>query len=303
MSLPLRNTAARPRLGDTIWTLARWYASKMNESEFATALREWRLPRDRYLSFIATMYPSVVGFNRALIRSIPKVDHVRRSGFVKALAEQLREEQAHNQLWRQKMEAYGLDHLAVYEAFESYLAQFSVEELDRMTLEVIEALGEDLGNHSPGCFPDAEFPEAVLALYHHLWMSASRDDVDYWEHYASQSAIEVIIFDVVSTSVYPGIVGNPTLDAGPVSHQWWREHARQGAAEPGMRSDEEKHLELAQLMLNRGEIPAMMERRVADRADETMRLFAATLLYHDRESVEFSTDRYRRQPRPSKTAP
>jgi len=171
------------------------------------------------------------------------------------------------------------------------------------TTRYSEALGEDLGNHSPGCFPDAEFPEAVLALYHHLWMSASRDDVDYWEHYASQSAIEVIIFDVVSTSVYPGIVGNPTLDAGPVSQQWWREHARQGAAEPGMRSDEEKHLELAQLMLNRGEIPAMMERRVANRADETMRLFAATLLYHDRESVEFSTDRYRRQPRQSKTAP
>lgn len=303
MPLPVRQVIAKPRLGDTIWTLARWYAAKMNESEFANALREWRLPRERYLAFIATMYPSVVGFNRALIKSLSKVDHVRRSVFVKALAEQLREEQAHNQLWRQKMDAYGLDHLAVYENFEAYLGQFTIEQLDRMTLEVIDALGEDLGNLSPGCFPDAPFPEPVLALYHHLWMCASREDVDYWEHYASQSAIEVIIFDVVSTSVYPGVAGNPALDAGPVSLQWWREHARQGAAEPGMRSDEEKHLELAQLMLNRGEIPALMERRVANRADETMRLFAATMLYHDRDAIAFPVEDYRKQPKRSKATP
>lgn len=296
MSASLRHIATKPRLGDTIWTLARWYAAKMNESQFATDLRDWKLPRERYLSFVAGMYPSVVGFNRALIRSITKVDHVRRSIFVKALAEQLREEQSHNQLWREKMDAYGLDHAALYDAFESYMARFTTAELDSMTLDVLDALTEDLGNVAPGCFPDAEFPEPVLALYHHLWMSASNDDIDYWEHYASQSSIEVIIFDVVSTSVYPGVCGNPELDGGPVSLRWWSEHARQGAPEPGMRSDEEKHLELAQIMLNRNDIPAMLERRVATRADDTMRLFAATLLYHDLVPDGFPVDRYRKHP-------
>jgi len=76
---------ATQRLGDTVWSLARSYAARMNATAFATSLRTRRLARQRYVGFLSMMYPSVVGFNRALIRSITKVDHVRQSGFVKAL--------------------------------------------------------------------------------------------------------------------------------------------------------------------------------------------------------------------------
>ena len=74
------------RAGDAVAQLAQRYAAEMNASEFATALRLRRLSRRSYVAFIATMYPVVVGFNRALIRSIAKVDHVRNSTFVRSLA-------------------------------------------------------------------------------------------------------------------------------------------------------------------------------------------------------------------------
>ena len=282
-------------LGDTVWSLARRYAARMNASPFATALRTRRMPRQRYVSFLSMMYPSVVGFNRALIRSITKVDHVRQSGFVKALAEQLKEEQDHNQMWRRKLEAFGIDHELLYRSLEEYMARFTPADLERMTRCVLDALGEDLECTSPGCFPDAIFPEPVLALYHHLWMTASRDDVHYWEHYASQSAIEAIIFDVVSTSVWPGVVGNPELDAGSATLQWWKEHARQGSTESGVPTDEEKHLQLSQLALNRTHLSGEMTARVTARAEDTMRLFAATLICMDHDAGAFRVERFVKQ--------
>src|SRR5207302_8829474 len=97
-------------VGDRVAGLAKRYAAEMNASALATALRQRQLPRRSYLAFIATMYPLVVGFNRALIRSIAKVDHVRHSTFVRALAQQLEEEQAHNQLWRAMLEVVDVDH-------------------------------------------------------------------------------------------------------------------------------------------------------------------------------------------------
>ncbi len=84
-------------VGDEIWALAREYADKKNKSHFATSLRDLDISTSRYLGYIAAMYPIVVGFNKALIRSISKVDHVRHATFVTALAEQLQEEQGHNQ--------------------------------------------------------------------------------------------------------------------------------------------------------------------------------------------------------------
>ena len=279
------------RVGDTLVALAKKYAAKMNASAFGTALRERRLERDRYLGYVTAMYPNVVGFNRALIRGIAKVDHVRRSAFVKALAEQLQEEQSHNELWRRKLEAYGVDHDAVYRTLSDYLTRFSAEQLERMTMRVVEALTADEANTAPGAFPEPPFPEPVLALYHQLWMTASRDDVDHWEHFASQSGMEFIIFDVVSTSIYPGVAGNPELDGGPVTLQWWREHAKQGSIQPGVRSDEEKHLELAQIVLNRHEFTPELHARIATTVENTMRLFAATMSWHDRHT--FPTDRFR----------
>src|SRR5213593_3372847 len=83
------------RVGDAVTELGKRYAAEMNGSAFATALRQHHVPRRSYIAFIATMYPVVVGFNRALIRSIAKVDHVRHSSFVKILAQQLDEEQSH----------------------------------------------------------------------------------------------------------------------------------------------------------------------------------------------------------------
>ena len=288
------DTHAKHRLGDTVWSLASSYAARMNASGFATSLRTRRMPRQRYVGFLSMMYPSVVGFNRALIKSISKVDHVRQSGFVKALAEQLKEEQDHNQMWRRKLEVYGIDHEALYRTLEGYLERFTPAQMDRMTRCVLDALGKDLENTSPGCFPDPAFPEPVLALYHHLWMTASREDVHYWEHFASQGAIEAIIFDVVSTSVWPGVVGNPELDGGSATIQWWKEHARQGSSESGVPTDEEKHLQLSQLALNRTDLPPDLSARVTSRAEDTMRLFAATLLCMDHDAAQFRVERFRK---------
>jgi hypothetical protein len=264
----------------------------MNDCAFATLLRTRQLERRRYLAFICTMYPAVVGFNRALIRSIAKVDHVRQSGFVKHLAEQLHEEQSHNQLWRDKLTLFGIDHEALYGELESYLARFSAAELDRMTREVLAAVSRDPHNGFPGCFPDAIFPEPVLALCHHLWLSASDASVHHWAHFASQSGIEMVIFDVVTTSVLPGVLGHKELDPSPVSTQWWREHGKVPGAEGGPRTDEEKHLELSLAALNRSETANEIRDAVIERADSAMRLFAASLVCQDVASTRFPLDRF-----------
>src|SRR5919108_1115215 len=124
------------RIGDAVTELGKRYAAEMNASAFATALRERHIPRRSYIAFIATMYPIVVGFNRALIRSIAKVDHVRHSSFVKMLAQQLDEEQSHNQLWRAMLEVFDVDHEALYNDFQEYLERIPLEELDRRCNDV-----------------------------------------------------------------------------------------------------------------------------------------------------------------------
>jgi hypothetical protein len=289
---PLTGPDAHRRIGDVVGELARQYAAIMNGSAFGTALRTRQLPRRRYLSLVSTMYPIVVGFNRALIRSIAKVDHVRHSAFVKTLAEQLHEEQAHNQLWRTKLDAYRIDHEALYGALGDYLAAFSNDELDRMTRDVLTALTNDIGNTEPGVFPDPVFPEPILALYHHLWMTASSEAVNYWEHFACQSGIEMVIFDVVSTSILPGVLGNSDLDEGPATTQWWLEHGRVGTAAPGERIDEEKHLELSRIALNRSETANLLRGVVATRAEDAMRLFAGTFTCQDTQSERFPLEKY-----------
>jgi hypothetical protein len=208
------------RVGDTVTELGRRYAAEMNASVFAVAIRHRHVPRRSYVAFIATMYPVVVGFNRALIRSIAKVDHVRNSSFVKMLAQQLDEEQAHNQLWRAMLEVFDVDHEALYNDFEEYVQGLTTEEMNRCTHDVLAAVRRDLGAGARSQFANSVFPDAVLALYQHLWNSASDDSVSYWEHFASQAAIEMAIYDVVTTSILPGVLEHPELDRGVASTHW-----------------------------------------------------------------------------------
>ena len=244
------------------------------------------------MAFLSMMYPCVVGFNRALILSIAKVDHVGHSSFVRALAEQLHEEQGHNQMWRAAMEVFGIDHKSLYNDFREYVGSLSREELDLRTAGVLAALTRDPSNVSPGFFKGAPFPEPVVAICHHLWTSASSENVHYWEHFASQSGIEMVIFDVVSATVLPGVVGNPALDIGPVSTQWWREHGRLQSDSTAAKTDEEKHLEMARIALNRSDSARAHRDSIIRRTEETMRLFAATLVSQSTAGKSFPIDRY-----------
>src|SRR5579864_608683 len=166
--------------GEKIDALARHYSNQANAGTFMTALRERKVTLDEYKSFITTLYPLVVGFNAGLIRSIAKldelqtsaqarglveeivsVDHRRHSRRVQALASrlrtlarvarlptlralaaQLKEEQEHNDYYRQMLEMHGIEHDAIYDAFERYLQEIAVEERDRMTRMVLSALRE-----------------------------------------------------------------------------------------------------------------------------------------------------------------
>lgn len=287
-----KRTPAHTRVGDAVSDLGSRYAADMNASNFAVALRQHRLTRRSYQAFIATMYPCVVGFNRALIRSIAKVDHVRNSTFVRSLAQQLEEEQAHNQLWRAMLEVFDIDHEALYSDLEEYLDRFSVDELDRHTHNVLASVRRDLGVPASPEFPDAIFPDAVLALCHYLWTSATDGAISYWEHFASQAGIEMVIYEVVTQSILPGVLGHPELDRGVASTHWWTEHGRLPEPAAQHRTDEEKHLALSKVALNRSETANAVSEAVASRAEDAMRLFAAALIAQDPGAHGFPIERY-----------
>lgn len=300
MTLVLHSTPApagrdhhRPRVGDRVAQLAEMYAARMNASAFATDMRAGRVDRHRYRVFVTTLYPVVVGFNRALIRGIAKVDHVRHASFVKVLAEQLQEEQAHNQMWRVMLELFDVDHEALYGDVNDYMNRFSIAELDAMTAEVLAETSRDGRRAARQVFPDGPLPDAMLALCHHLWMTASQEGIDHWEHFASQAGMEMVIYGVVSTSILPGVLGNHDLDLGEGTIHWWREHGKVPGSATGVRSDEEKHLELSRIALNRSETANALSDRVVARAEDTMRLFAATLTAQDLAATEFPIDQYR----------
>lgn len=292
------STAPAPvnaRLGDTIATLSAHYASAMNASAFAVALRERRLSQRSYVAFIATMYPVVVGFNRALIRSITKLDHVRSSGFVKVVARQLEEEQAHNQLWRAMLEVFDVDHEALYDELQEYVAALSPDEMACRTAATLDNVRRDLAAGAAPHFVDSPFPSAVLALAEHLWSGASDDDVSYWEHFASQAAIEMVIYDVVNESILPGVIGHPKLDRGTASTRWWLEHGRHpDAGDRQQQTDEEKHLALSRAALNRNETANALADDVVRRTEDTLRLFAASLIAQQPAQHAFPIERYRR---------
>lgn len=280
------------RVGDAVTELGKRYAAEMNASAFATALRQRHVPKRSYVAFIATMYPVVVGFNRALIRSIAKVDHVRHSSFVKMLAQQLDEEQAHNQLWRAMLEVFDVDHETLYNDFQEYVERQTAEQMERSSRHVLHAVRHDLGAGAGKHFQDAIFPDAILALYQHLWNSASDDSVSYWEHFASQAGIEMVIYDVVTRSILPGVLDHPELDRGVASTHWWMEHGQPPAPNAVRRTDEEKHLALSKMALNRSETANAVSEAVETRAEDTMRLFAAALIAQRPHDHAFPIERY-----------
>ncbi len=280
------------RVGDAVGALGKRYAAEMNASDFAIALKQRRVPRRSYLAFIATMYPLVVGFNGALIKSIAKADHVRNATFVKFLARQLEEEQAHNQLWRSMLDVFDVDHESLYDDLEDYLGSLPQNALDWHTRDTLGAVRRDLRNGATGTFPDAIFPDALLALCHHLRVSATDEGISYWEHFASQAAIEMVIYDVVTHSILPGVMGHPDLDRGLASTHWWMEHGASPAAAGDHRTDEEKHLALSRMALNRSETANAVADRVVARAEDALRLFAAALIAQQPGRHAFPIERY-----------
>ena len=158
-----------------------------------------------------------------------------------------------------------------------------------MTRDVLAAITKDPTKYAPGVFPDAPFPEPVLALYHHFYMTSTYDDIDYWEHFATQSAVEMTIYSVVSTTVLPGVQGHPELDGGPATLRWWQEHAK---TEGGARTDEEKHLDMSRIALNRSETANSLKDAVVARAEDALRLFAAAMACQITESERFPLERY-----------
>ena len=310
--------------GDKIDALARHYSDQANAGAFMTALRERRVTLDEYKSFIITLYPLVVGFNAGLIRSIVKidelqtsvqarelveeilsVDHIRHSHRVqalagrlrtvareasltalRALAGQLKEEQEHNDYYRQMLEIYGIDHEAVYRGFKTYLNEIPVEERDRMTREVLAALQEGLGARA---FPNTSFSQYTLALHHYLLRVVTDPSVTFISYNALQSGIEFSLVKVVSESVFPGVAGtrdHPQLNAAlvadadlceagtvPPSIKWWDEHADYGQ---GGRV-ELQHVRYGREHLNRSLKEEAEVREALQRVDDVLRLLAAAV--------------------------
>jgi hypothetical protein len=310
--------------GDRIDALARHYSDRANAGAFITALREWGVTLDEYKSFITKLYPLVVGFNAGLIRSIAKidelqasvrvrelveeilaVDHIRHSHQVqalairlrtiarkarlptsRALAAQLKEEQEHNDYYRQMLEMYGIDHEAVYTAFETYLNQIPVEERDRMTREVLTALQE---GHGASAFPHTSFCQYTLALHHYLLRLVNDPSVTFISYNALQSGIEFALVKVVSESVFPGVAGtrnHPQLNralvldadlcevgAVPLSIKWWNEHAEYGQ---GGRV-ELQHVRHGREQLNRNLKEETEVREALQRVEDVLRLLAAAV--------------------------
>ncbi len=132
----------------------------------------------------------------------------------------------------------------------------------------------------------------MLALYHRLWMTASYGEFNFREHFASQCGIEAVIYDVVTVSFYPGVVGNPELDLGRATTVWMEEHAQQKSIETGKRSDEEKHLRIAKRVLNKNRMDMGTCARTLANAEIAIRLFAATKICHDADKASFTIDLY-----------
>jgi hypothetical protein len=99
------------------------------------------------------------------------------------------------------------------------------------------------------------------------------------------------IYSVVSATVLPGVHGHPELDGGPATTRWWTEHAK-AENTTGVRTDEEKHLDMSRLALNRSETANSLKEAVVARAEDALRLFAASMSCQMIESERFPLERY-----------
>jgi hypothetical protein len=99
------------------------------------------------------------------------------------------------------------------------------------------------------------------------------------------------IYTVVSSTVLPGVQGHPELDGGPATVRWWAEHAK-ADANAGVRTDEEKHLDMSRIALNRSETANSLKDAVVSRAEDALRLFAAAMTCQIVESERFPVEHY-----------
>ena len=308
--------------GDKIDALARYYVDQWNATALATALRERRLSITEFRHYITKMYPMVVSFNGGLIQSITKseelqqsdqatqlvkemqkVDHVRNSQRVgklavelrkiareerlpllRALAGQLKEEQEHNDYYRKMLEIHGVDHEVYYTAFETYLNGIPIGERDHLTYKVLTALKEA---RTPDAFPNAPFPQPILAICHYLMGAATDPEVKFLIYLSLQSGIEFALVKAISESVFTGVAGtryqlqlNPELvpdvdvaEAGavPLSIKWFDEHADYGQGG----KVELRHVKHGREQLNRNLVEESDVRDALQRVDDVLLLWAA----------------------------
>ena len=275
----------RARVGDLIEDIVAPYAEKKKNSVIARGIKEGTLSGDKYTSYLAAIYPIITVFNRGFIRNLAKVDHVRNSGLVKKLAEQLIEEQGHNSLWRHGLNERGINHLKLHDDFEEYLGSFSQKELDQMYKAYLEAISKDRNDLTPGVFPKPVFPEPVVALDHQLRKTSSYPEHDFYVHFGSQYAIERIIYDVVS-DFYDGLERGEQFKISPHATQWFFEHAAQNED-----SDEEKHLSISHVLLNKSNKANEIKGKILEQVENAAKLFAATISWHDKNY--FDTKKYK----------
>lgn len=260
------------RVGTQLFAAAHAVAGQMNLSPFVSRIRTHQATPDEYIEYISFMYPVVVTFNRALVNSLAKLDNVNQSRILGRLLQQLFEEQRHNEMYRTMLKAHGIDHSLLYRLFREYQ--------DNIDQEMFRGMRKSMLLEPASCSISAfdtsmPFPPVVHVLCDLLLDSACNPLISFWEHYASQSAIEAIILEVTSDSIYPGVVLSTKMNLGPYTIAWWKEHARQGT-EQG-RSDEEKHLRVARITLDKYVQSKSLVTNVLDRANQVMRLFRATV--------------------------
>jgi len=267
------------RIGDLIVDLVIPYAEKEKNSAVAKGIRDGTLPGEKYTSYLAALYPIVTGFNGGLKNNLTKVDHVENSGLVRILAEQLAEEQKHNDLWRQGLEERGINHRKLHDDFEAYLGIIGQNDLDQMHRAYLRAISKSGNDLTPGVFPKTIFPEPIIALEYQLKKTSSPEH-DFYEHFGSQLAIEAFIYDVVS-NFYDGLVGGNQFRNSPSATQWFYEHAAQNEG-----SDEQKHLDMSQKMLNRSSKAHDIRDKVLEQVENTVKLFAATVRWHNNNKFD-----------------
>jgi hypothetical protein len=172
------------KIGDMLEQMALTYAAKKNTLPLFQKLRQGDLAKDWYLRYICSMYPIVVGFNRALMNSMTKLDPIGDSEHIRGLCKQLAEEQIHNELWRKMLRSYGICDHQLYKIFIDEHNRLGKSVLTHLTEDILTNVknkhysGNSLGSNS------LYFPEAVHALYCEMQSNSIVESVDYWVQFA-----------------------------------------------------------------------------------------------------------------------